>query len=226
MQTSVVFPQLDWFGSTRPSPDCWVLSGLQCIAATAPWLPFRSIQAYRKAAGDPKDGNRDGGTLEEIARGATTLFPDHYKGRLAIQKAKAWDVFTAYAEAHHPLSVAVNSAKLPTRLQFGFKGAHQVTLAVRYSGQWVVANPLQPWPSRWIKVNPAEMKPAVMGYGRMSAGGTSGAWFVAFPTETEMKAIYTSLPDDTPYSEEDLDEATAALRERIADARDVLDGVQ
>ena len=56
--------------------------------------------------------------------------------------------------------------------------------------------------------------------------GSNGAWAVVFPSAEACAALYFGQADPTPYDQDDIDAATQELRERIDDARDVLDGVQ
>lgn len=225
MQLSMVFSQLHWPGNTRPSPDCWVMTALQCVNMVAPWLRLVSIPIFRKAAGDPVDGIRDGGTLDEIIKGVETLWPRYFRGHLTRHRGASWARFTEDVDLERPVSVAVISSKLPTRLQFGFMSYHQISVAKNAAGDWLAFNPLAEPYSRPIKVNPAELKPAVMAYGRANTG-TSGAWYVVFPDAEMLAPLYAGVEDTTPYDQDDLDAATAEYRERIEDARNVLDGVQ
>jgi hypothetical protein len=74
-QTSIVFSQRTWTG-VGDLDDCWVLSSIQSAHAVAPWLHLPTTPQFRKAAGDPDDGKRDGGSIAEIIRAVTTLWPD------------------------------------------------------------------------------------------------------------------------------------------------------
>lgn len=233
MQTSMVFNQVRWPGA-RDADDCWVLSGgVQCVNATAPWLRLVSVPVFRKAAGRPDvQGRADGGQLDDIKRGVETLWPAWYRDetRLRVRKQVTWESLREWAEGrpegHRPLSIAVVSAKLPPRLQFGFTGPasyHQLSLVVKSDGRWLVANPLAPVYSRWVEVNPAELRPAVMAYGRARTG-QGGAWFVAFPSDELMAPLFAAYDDPTPFDQDDLDQATAEYQERIADAVEDLTG--
>jgi hypothetical protein len=124
------------------------------------------------------------------------------------------------------------SAKLPARLQFGFKGYHQISVAVKDDGRWLVANPLAPPYSRWVQVQPEEIRAAVLAYGT-AKGGTPGVWAVVFPGDAVMAATLPAHTDTTPFDQEDVDRITAAiaaerdeLAGRIDQAQDVLDGAE
>jgi hypothetical protein len=235
VQTSMVFNQAKWPGA-RDVDDCWAVSGIQCVNVTAPWLRLVSIPAFRRAAGKPDTTGADGGQPEDIKRGVESLFPAWYRDetRLRIRRQESWESLVTWAqerpEGHRPLSIAVVSAKLPTRIQFGFLKLHQLSLVVKGDGTWLVANPLAPVYSRWERINPAELRPAVMAYGRARTG-QGGAWFVAFPSDEQMAPLYAAFDDTTPFDQEDVDQLTAAiaaerdeLAGRIDAAQDVLDG--
>ena len=230
MQTSMVFNQVKW-PAAGDVDDCWVLSALQCVNVTAPWQFLYSVKSFRKAAGDPDDGVKDGGTLAEIIKGVTTLYPV-YTGKLTKLAGNPWTDFTRMASSHRPLSVSVVSARLPARLQFGFKGYHQISVAVKDDGRWLVANPLAPVYSRWVQVVPEEIKAAIMAYGT-AKGGKASVYAVAFPDDAVMAATYAAHTDTTPFDQDDVDRITAAvaaerdeLAGRIDQAQDVLDGVE
>jgi hypothetical protein len=123
--------------------DCWVVATVWAYKAScrgASGLALPSVTMFRAAAGDPDDGYRDGGTLNEIMRGVTTLWPTVR----AIRYVGGWSGFANYVRGQkRPASLAVLSSRLPAYLRFGFYGAHQV--GVQYhDGAWYVANPLAP----------------------------------------------------------------------------------
>jgi hypothetical protein len=225
MQTSMVFSQRKWPG-VGDIDDCWVLSGIQCINVTAPWLRLVSVPAFRKAARKPDiQGQADGGQIVDIKRGVEALFPDWYSGptRVRLLRGESWQTVKDLAAEGRPLSLAVVSAKLPTRMQYGFAGYHQVSLVQKGNGRWLLANPLaQPY-ARWQEIDPAELRSAVMAYGRAKSG-SGGAWFAAFPTDTEMAAIYRPFDDSTPFDQEDVDRITAAIASERDDLAGRIDG--
>jgi hypothetical protein len=225
LQTSMVFNQVKWPGAGDVD-DCWVVSSLQAMNVTAPELRLVSVPTFRVAAGNPDMPGPTGGSLEDTIQGMVNLFP-FYAGELRKLKGWTWDDFADLAREHRPMSVAVISGKLPTRLRYGFvgdKSFHRITVVVKGAGRWLVANPLAPVYSRWEEVNPLEIKPAIMAYGRHVAGH-SGVYAVAFPTDVRMAALLNGMPDDpTPYSQEDLDSATALLQEKIDAAKAALEG--
>ncbi len=224
MQLSMVFNQVKW-PQAGDVDDCFVLSALQCCNMVAPWLRLVSVKSARAAAGNPDKPGPTGGNLADVAQIAENLYPRYFKGNLKILRGALWSDFTNAVNRSVPVSVAVVSSKLPPRLRFGFDGYHQISVARNRDGSWLVFNPLAPVYSRPIALlDPLELKPAVMAYGRAKVG-TSGAWAVVWPTAEQMAALYFGQVDPTPFDQDDLDAATAELQERISDARDVLDGV-
>lgn len=219
MQTSIVFSQKTWFGA-GDIDDCWVLSSIQAQNVTAPWLRLVSVPTYRVAAGNPDRPGPTGGSLEDTMQATAKLFPE-YTDLLHKLRDWSWDDFADMARAHHPMSVSVVSGKLPPRLRFGFTGYHRITVVVKGNGQWLMANPLAKTGSRWQKVNPTEIRPAIMAYGSAKANH-AGCWAVAFPTDAQMAETYHATDDTTPFDQEDLDNATAELAAKIAAAKEAL----
>ena len=182
----MVLSQLTW-PQVKDIDDCWVLSALQCVNVVAPWEHLYGVTAFRAAAGDPDDGNMDGGSLAEIVKGTVGLFPS-FAGLLTTLRNVSWAAFTAEANRHRPLSVAVDSGKLPSRLAYGFHGKHQVTIAVKGDGTILFANPLATYYSRWTTVQWADVKTAILGYS--TAGG---AYAVAYPTDAQMGPLLPAV---------------------------------
>lgn len=136
LQTSQVFSQKTW-PAAGDIDDCWVVATLWCANAVAPWLYLHNVTEFRRAAGDPDDGKTDGGRLDEIMLACDTLWPqlrvNPYRG--------SWKGLQALIDTGHPASVAVVAELLPPRLQFGFKGLHQVVF-FREAGRLKCMNPL------------------------------------------------------------------------------------
>jgi hypothetical protein len=121
--------------------DCWVVATVWAYKASCkghPGLHLPSITRFRAAAGDPDDGYRDGGTITEIMRGATRLWPTVPVIRFVSTN---WTAFAGYVRAGRPVSLAVLSSRLPSHMRFGFYGAHQVGVQF-HDGSYYVANPL------------------------------------------------------------------------------------
>lgn len=187
-QTSIVFSQRTWTG-VGDLDDCWVLSSIQSAHAVAPWLHLPTSPSFRKAAGDPDDGNKDGGSIAEIIRGVTTAWPD-FEGKLtALRSVTPWTLKAAAAKGH-PLSVALMLDKLPPELRYGSKAvvAHQCTI-VQKGDRILFANPLAPMGSRWDEIEWGAVMPAIRAYGN----GTCFA--VAFPTPATMTPLAPGVAD-------------------------------
>lgn len=194
MQTSQVFSQRTWPGANPPGEttldDCWVLSAIQALNVVDPGARLVGSKVFRAAAGDPDDGDRDGGQLAEIIAGIEGCFPQ-YKGKLKAHRGVSYDVVRRLLAEGRPLSLATAGDLLPDKARYGVTVPHQVTVAqptrLRGTDRALVANPMAPAYSSWVEVTLSELRPSVMGYGRKhSAAQAPGAWFVAFPTEDEV----------------------------------------
>ena len=221
MQTSMVLNQVRW-PQAGDVDDCWVVASLQAVNVTFPWLYLHGVTKFRAAAGNPDDpAHADGGNLVQVMAALKALYPTVAARRHA---GVAWQSFAADALAHHPLSVCVDSALLPTRLQFAFKGRHQVCVVVKADLSVLVANPLAPVYSRWKKTTLSELKPAVLGFGLIKSG-TSSAYYVSIPADAEARLTICGKPvDDTPFDQADVDAATSDLQAKIDAAQAALDG--
>lgn len=180
LQTSIVFSQRTWTG-VGDLDDCWVLSALQCVNACAPWLHLPGTTAFRLAAGDPDDGKTDGGSVAEIIRAVSKLYPE-LRPLTALRGVTIANLRSHITEGR-PVSVALMLDKLPPALRHGSKSvvAHQSTLAVSSGGELVFANPLAPMGSRWDSgLDWSDVVPAIRAYGNGTAFG------VAFPTSAAM----------------------------------------
>jgi len=203
MQTSMVFSQREW-PAVDPRPhkggpdldDCWVLSAIQAVNVTSPWYRLVGCKAFRHAAGDPDDGVNDGGNVTEIIAGIEGCYPE-LKGRAHGHRGVAWIDLKNDLDHHRPVSVAVLSSELPPGLRYGFEGLHQVTLAQKANGQLLIANPLaQPY-ARWDRIEPNDVRDAVMTYGERRSGSRS-AWYVTLPTDVEALAIWRGHDEPNP----------------------------
>ena len=178
MQTSMVFSQRTWPG-VGDLDDCWVLSSLQCVNCSAPWLYLPNSDVFRHAAGDPDDGKKDGGSIAEIVKGVTTLYPE-FKGKLTAIRGETFATLRHLLAQGRPVSVALSSGKLPAAIRYG-KGdvPHQATL-VEKGDQLLFANPMAPMGSKWDRIDWGDVRPAILDYG---AGKVFG---VAFPDDNAM----------------------------------------
>lgn len=183
MQLSATIDQHKWFG-VGDLDDCWVCSALMLVHAVTPWSRLVGTKAFRAGAGDPDDGNNDGGNVAEVIRGITTMYPA-YAGKLTPMRKATWAPFTRAVDGGRPASVSLMTGRLPRRLQYqAATVAHQVTLARQ--GELHLGDPLAPVYSRWAVVTWEEIKDAILEYGRVRSGGTRSVYAVLGPTELEM----------------------------------------
>lgn len=189
-QTGIVFSQKRATAPAWPASgdvdDCWVVSGIQAANVIAPWLALVSVTAFRAAAGDPDDGVSDGGNPDDIYNGAVGCWPAlrPYTSKL---KGASWTSAKSKYDQGRPISLCVVASGLPVRLQYGFTGAHQVTIVLN-SGQNRFANPLAPAQTRWDVLSATELaavRDAALAYGKQRIG-TSSIFAVAFPTQAEI----------------------------------------
>lgn len=219
MQTSIVFDQRTWPGAGDVD-DCWVVSALQAMNVTSPWLRLIGVPKFREAAGRPDHPNQaDGGNLHAIRTGLVGVYPQ-LSGHVKSHAAVSFQELRTTAAAGHPLSVSIISGALPTSLRFGFSGAHQVTIVVK-NGKVLFANPLARAQSRWVRVSWAAIRPAVLAYGH-ARRGRDCCYFVSLPTDNEAQAIWK--PDDTPFDAADVDEATKEIQAKVDAAVAILEG--
>jgi hypothetical protein len=196
MQVSEVFSQRHW-PLHGDLDDCWVVSSLQVVHAVMPWLRLPSVRRFRAEAGDPDDGVRDGGNVAEIMRGMLGTWPV-LQGHLEPFRGASWSSLEAGLAEGRPVTVAVDSSRLPAGIRYEFNGAHQVTVWQRADGHVLVANPLAEPHSQWDELNNATpLRPAIMGYGRLRTTW-SGAWGVMLPTEADCFKLHPLyVPSDT-----------------------------
>ena len=211
MQTSQVFSQRTW-PAAGDLDDCWVVATIWCANAVAPWLFLQNTTAFRKAAGDPDDGQTDGGRLKEIMQACRALWPQLGVERYADEP---WAGLMRRLDAGRPASVAVLSEALPPRLQFGFRGLHQVALFVDHEGKLRIMNPLQKDRARPEHIGEDAAREAARAYG----GGS--VYAAVFPTEASAfrtHPLYLApgpAPEPPPPADCKV-EVTTALDEAIA----------
>ena len=110
-----VYSQKTWPG-IGDVDECWILATFSAARASRPNVSLPSIFMFRRWAGDPDDGYRDGGTVNEIYNAARMAWP----GLPRKFYAPDWAAFMRELRAGRPASIAVHSARLPWYLRFGF----------------------------------------------------------------------------------------------------------
>lgn len=141
--------------------DCWVVATVWAAVAADPYAYRPTVTYFRAKAGRPDLPGATGGTLEHIMAGAWRTWP--YM-TIAKYASTDWSLFDRRLRQGWSASLGVISAELPTGLQFGFRGAHQV--GVVYSGgRYLVANPLARTGSAPIACPLADLQAAARKHG-------------------------------------------------------------
>lgn len=196
MQTSQVFNQKSWPGSGDVD-DCWVISSIQAVNVSLPWLGLVPVPVFRAAAGKPDLPGPSGGQLADVVKGIVGTWPV-LAGHVRVLDGAPWPAFQAELDAGRPVTVAVKSMHLPPRLQYGFGGYHQVTVA-KNGARYLFANPLAPVYSKWdVLLSLAEISEAVLRYGADVANRRC-VFAAALPNDTEAHRLF---PQATAQLEE------------------------
>jgi hypothetical protein len=183
--------------------DCWVVAGMQACRGVGADITGLTIPQYRKAAGRPDNAHAPNpGGAADVARGASNLYPT-----LRVKLAStAWLTFRAAVVKQGKLAVLlVLSARLAPEHRYAFLGPHALT--VRFvttadGGRWYGVNPLQPKGSRPQVYTERELRDAAEAY----PAGVQATLFappIVVPPPLP-------VPDETPYSQADLDDARAS----------------
>lgn len=167
----------------RDVDDCWVFALQWAALAADPNARRYSKDEIRRAAGDPDDGVRDGGNLDEMARAAALLWPTLKPAPYLGLASGLLDRVRSGGRA----AVALWAGRLPRGLQWGFTGAHAVGLVWDAALGWLIANPLAPEGSRPQQITEPELVAALTDT-RLATNGR--AWGVTFqPTEVAMAIV-------------------------------------
>ncbi len=174
--------------------DCWVVATVWAATAFREDIHQPDVPEFRRHAGDPDDPNHaDGGSLDEMVRGARGVWPgvrvERYDG--------AWTGLRDRVKTGRPASLAVRASHLPSSMRFGFTGAHQIGVgwdADRTT--FVVANPLAPNESKPKAIDAAVLRDAAKA---MPFGGRVQATIFPKRTGGDMAIFEISGPDSGPY---------------------------
>lgn len=129
-----------------------------------------TIPEFRKAAGNPDDPYRaDGLTNAQLADAVPKIWPLADFMRVDTQ---SWTAFRGYLDRGDSISIAVNSAHLPSNLRFGFYANHRVGVR-KVGGTIYMANPLAPNGSRPIAISESALRYA------MSTLIRAAGWYLA-----------------------------------------------
>lgn len=138
--------------------DCWCVATIWAARASDPDNRKPTVTEFRRHAGDPDDGIRDGGSLDEVMLGSRGTWPGIDVTRW---QGASWSAFASLVKAGRPASVALDSFALPVTHRYGFTGKHQCGLV--WSGSsFLLANPLAPEGSYPKPISEAAIKKAVL----------------------------------------------------------------
>lgn len=159
MTTLGTFNQASWAG-VGDIDECWIIATYWALVATGimtrDQLP--TIAEFREAAGRPDKPGPSGGNNKVLMLALKTLIPQAD----AKMIDGSFQSFKAELGRGYVASLSVLSSKLPKWLQFGFQGAHQVSVYFK-GGQFYLANPLAKEGSALIQISEADLKSAAGG---------------------------------------------------------------
>lgn len=174
--------------------DCWVVATVWAAVAFRADIRRPDIPEFRRHAGNPDEqGIDDGGSRDQIVRGARGSWP----GVRIEQYLGPWIGFRDKVKAGRPASLGVDSGKLPRSMRFGFTGPHQIGVGWDPDrATFIVANPLARNGSRVLPIEAGDLRDAA----KALFGGSVGA--AIFPPRTaggDMAIFEISAPDSGPY---------------------------
>ena len=191
-----VFSQRSWPGAGDVD-DCWVVATIWAAVAAEAAAVRPSVTTFRAAAGDPDDGQTDGGSLDEVIRGARKVWP-----ALPVRPFASadFDAFLAAVRGGSPASLAVWAGKLPSGLRFGFTKAHQVGIGWD-AGLWLM-NPLAASGARPLAISASALRTAAVAP-ELGYGGLRAALFDEEPAMipaaiTSIVPVFVDAPIGTP----------------------------
>jgi hypothetical protein len=157
--------------------DCFVVA--TCWAARIAGVrDLPTVKEFRAAANKPDLPGPSGGSITDIMRAVNVLWPD-----LGVTEYERpdWDAFALALRRGKVASLGVLSSLLPSKLRFGFGGAHQI--GVLFDGGYLVANPLAPQGSEPIPISETAL--------RNAARGLAMGWILAalFPRGDAMSEL-------------------------------------
>ncbi len=133
-----VYNQRSWPG-VGDSDECWVIATFWALVAagvrTKAQLP--TIYAFRAACDNPDQPGATGGTNGNILKAVRGIAPDANP----VLYSGPWDGFDDWLDKGAVASLIVRCDHLPTRLQYGFAGLHQIAV-VKVGGKLLDADSL------------------------------------------------------------------------------------
>lgn len=153
------FNQIGWTG-VGDADECWIIATFWPLVATGVMsredLP--TIEEFRKAAGRPDLPGASGGNNGNLIKALKKLAP----GADAKLFVGGLSSFTKQLKSGYIASLSLSSALLPKYLQFGFTGAHQVSV-IYQGGKFYVMNPLAKEGSALLEITAAALTKAAGG---------------------------------------------------------------
>lgn len=156
MTTLGAFNQLSWAG-VGDADECWIIATYWPLVAAGvmPRSQLPTIAEFREAAGRPDKPGPSGGNNSNLVKALNALAPSaevkKFDGTLS-----AFSLQLAYGFI---ASVSLLSSALPKYLQFGFQGAHQVSIFLQ-SGKFYLMNPLAKEGSSLVQISGADLRRA------------------------------------------------------------------
>lgn len=156
MATLGTFSQRSWLG-VGDLDECWIIATYWALVATGIMrredLP--SIRDFRKAAGRPDKPGPSGGNNDVLMRALRVYAPNaDIKNYVGSFEGFKKDLARGYVA-----SLSLLSSQLPAYLQFGFKGAHQVSVYFQ-GGRFYVMNPLAKEGAPLIQISEKDLRRA------------------------------------------------------------------
>lgn len=172
--------------------DCWAVSDLQGVHASAPWLQLYTVPRYREAAGNPDRPGPTGGTIEQSARALRKLYPSlafaAYVAPGSTGLGLRFSDWSVMVKAGRPSSVEIIAGELPPRLRHGFAGRHRILAFWDGTAGYRILDPLAAPHSRAEEIAKPELEASI------GAAGP-GVRAIVFPTEAEAFLGHPLLED-------------------------------
>lgn len=195
-----VFSQKDW-PLAGDIDDCWVVAWLQCSNAVAPWNSLINVKSARAYAGDPDDGIKDGGNVDDIMKGISNYTPPLAPLCTPLRGSWTFEKLLPEIKKGRPFCAAVMGNALP---KVYTNVAHQVTFFYEAgTGLWC-CDPMAPDRSPPYRISEAATKRALYAY-----GGTGKVYGVLFPTRAKAFPTHPLYVKPTGYTEAQLQAAVA-----------------
>lgn len=175
-----------------------------------------TVTAFRAAAGVPDKPGPNGLTNAQALQAINKLYPDAE----AFSFVRNHERFVKHLNNGAVASVSIKNNLLPTNMQFGFSGAHQIGIVRNpndkpgVSDYYLAMNPLGKEGTNLIPISRPELERAA--YGLFGDGKIHA---VIIPDAAE---VVNPIPDSKDARIIELEKLVNELRMKIAAARDIL----